>query len=180
LFLSFFHAEDMYEDFIQPVVTANFPEFVVRLFQPGSISGDFLERIVDVEHVIADLSDLSPSADFQLGLRHSYGKPMVFIADEQYVMPLDTSDFKCVRYRYDSSLSEDAQALTNLLSRQCEAMLVATIIRLLPLQKRSSSRAAPARMSAPISRAAPQIDSRNFVPWARLQRRCTRAATHES
>ena len=60
-------------------------------------------------------------------------------------------------------------------SRQCEAMLVKQI-RVLPLQKRSSSRAAPTQMSAPIAGPGPMIDPR-FVPLARLQRRCTQVAT---
>ena len=54
--------------FVQPVVTENFPDFTVHLFEydnePGSIADDFLEKIVDVDLVIADLSELSSSAYF--------------------------------------------------------------------------------------------------------------------
>jgi hypothetical protein len=40
-------AEELYESFIQLVVTANFPEFIVHLFQyekqPGTIAANFLK-----------------------------------------------------------------------------------------------------------------------------------------
>src|SRR5882672_9699342 len=91
-------AEEVYELFIQPVVTANFPDYTVHLFEydnePGSIADDFLEKITDVDLVIVDLTDLSPSAYFQVGVRHSSGKPLVFILDEQYVLPLHPKEFE--------------------------------------------------------------------------------------
>jgi hypothetical protein len=155
-------AEEIYEAFIQPVVTANFPDFVVHLFEydnePGSISDDFLEKIVDVDLVIVDLSELSPSAYFQVGVRHSSGKPLVFIADEQYVLPLHATDFEFVRYRYDNGFSEDGQAAEDLVNA-IQAALNDNLSASGPnhSQRKLSPRQTRAQLAARLSEAAEAI-----------------------
>jgi hypothetical protein len=154
-------AEELYEKYIKPVVTSNFSDFVVHLFQydsePGSISEEFLEGIVDVDLVIADLTELDPSAYFQLGLRYSSGKPLVFIAQDDYVIPLDTTAFNLVRYRYyDGSFSEDAHAAEGLVNAILEALDENRSASPLPHRK-LSPRQTRAQLAARISEAAEAI-----------------------
>jgi hypothetical protein len=119
-------SEELFEDYIQPVMKANFPEFVVHLYQfenePGTIAGEFLESIQDVELVIADLSELTPSAFFQLGLRYNTGKPIVFITDQEDILPNDMAHFDCVRFRFDSAFPDEqaAEDLVNAIRRALE------------------------------------------------------------
>lgn len=97
--------EVVFETLILPVM-AHFPEFTTHLFEyenePGSISDDFLDSILSVDLVIADLTDLAPSGYFQLGRRHQAGLPIVFIADEEYVLALHPTNFRFVRYPFES------------------------------------------------------------------------------
>jgi hypothetical protein len=153
-------AEDVYEKFIQPVVTANFPDFVVHLFQydsePGSISEEFLEGIVEADLVIADLSELDPSAYFQLGLRYSSGKPLVFIAEEGYVIALDTMTFRLVRYHYENTFSEEGHVAEQLVIAIQEAIDENHSASNLP-QKKLSPKNTRAQLAARISEAAEAI-----------------------
>ena len=115
-------ADELFELHIDPVVRSNFPEFIPHLYQyenePGSIGEEFLERTQEVDLVIADLSSLSPSAYFQLGLRHSQGKPTVFIAGEEYVVPVDPTQFDCIRYNLEGPFP--AEALVDAIERALE------------------------------------------------------------
>ncbi|MBR0702307.1 hypothetical protein JQ599_20525 [Bradyrhizobium diazoefficiens] len=88
---SFSIAEDVFEKYVQPVVTSNFEDFTAHLYvyedDPGSFGETFLESIVEPDLVIADLTQLSSTAYFQLGARYQSGKPLIFIANEEYTLP---------------------------------------------------------------------------------------------
>jgi hypothetical protein len=154
-------AENVYEKFIQPVVTSNFEDFVVYLFeyedQPGSFGDDFLEKIVDVDLVIADLTELTATAFFQLGVRYYSGKPLVFIADEEYTLALHPTDFPFVKYRYENGFSEDQHAAVDLVDAIHAALDPDTARGTYLPQKRLSPRQTRAQLAARISEAADAI-----------------------
>jgi hypothetical protein len=112
-------AEEIYEKFVRPVVESNFDDFVVHLFRyedtPG-LSSSYLEDMSSVDLVIADITTLNQHAFFALGVRQESGKPLVLIADENYILPLRPTDLKFVPYRYDDGFVEDAQAAIDLAS----------------------------------------------------------------
>lgn len=97
-------AVDIYENFIQPVVTSHFPDFTVELFSyqdtPG-LSEPFLDDLLSVDLVIADITSLNQHAYFELGVRQQSGKPLVLIADEEHTVSLRPTDLRFVPYRYD-------------------------------------------------------------------------------
>src|SRR5258708_6314842 len=110
----------VYETLILPAM-AHFPGFSTHLYEydiePGSISDEFLEDILAADLVVADLTELSPSGYFQLGVRHSSGRPLVFIADQQYVTSLHPIDFRFVRYPFErpAAAGEDERATAALI-----------------------------------------------------------------
>ena len=119
--------EVVYETLIVPVM-AHFPEFTTHLFEyesePGSLADDFLDNIVSVDLVIADLTELAPSGYFQLGRRYNAGRPLVFIADEEYVLALHPTDFKFVRYPFESPgpSGDDKRATAELIDAVRQAL----------------------------------------------------------
>lgn len=99
-------AEVVYETLIVPAME-HFPDFRMNprgyIHETGSISTQLVKEIVDADLVIADLTDLSASGYFELGVRYSAGRPTVLIGDLDYVMPVDAREFELVRYPFDQS-----------------------------------------------------------------------------
>ena len=99
-------AEVVYETLIMPVME-EFPDFRMNprgyIHETGSISSQLVKEILEADLVIADLSELSASGYFELGVRLATDLPTVFIGDLDYVMPIDARDFRIVRYSFDQS-----------------------------------------------------------------------------
>jgi hypothetical protein len=103
-------AEVVYETLILPTME-RFPDFAMNprgyIHEPGSISAQMLDELLSADLVIADLTNLSPSGYFQLGVRQAAQLPLVLIAQDDFVMAVAVADFRFVRYPYpfDSSPS---------------------------------------------------------------------------
>lgn len=99
-------ADVVYETLIMPVME-EFPDFRMNprgyIHETGSISSQLVKEILEADLVIADLSELSASGYFELGVRLATDLPTVFIGDLDYVMPIDARDFRIVRYSFDQS-----------------------------------------------------------------------------
>jgi hypothetical protein len=155
--------EAVYETLILPAM-AHFSDFTTHLFEyenePGSLSDDFLDNIVSVDLVIADLTELAPSGYFQLGRRYDAGRPIVFIADEEYVLALHPTDFKFVRYPFESPgpSGDDKRATAQLIEAVRQALSEeAQASRGIPPQKRLSPLEARSALAARIHEAADAI-----------------------
>ena len=99
-------AEVVLETLILPAME-QFPGFVTSslgyIHEPGSISSQLLEEVLSAELVIADLTELSPSGYYQLGVRHSSLLPTVLVAEEDFVMSVDAGEFRLLRYPFQQS-----------------------------------------------------------------------------
>src|SRR5262249_12456246 len=101
-------AEAVYETLVAPAME-RFPEFDITsvdyTHEPGSISAVNLKAIVEADLVIADLTELSPSGYYQLGARQAAQRPVVVIAEDDYVMAVAGDDLPFVRYPFSRSPS---------------------------------------------------------------------------
>jgi len=67
-----------------------------ELAEPGSITNQVIERLIEDDLVIADLHDHNPNVYYELAVRHTTGKPCILIGKFRDVMPFDVHDFRMI------------------------------------------------------------------------------------
>lgn len=67
---------------------------------PGSISKDIIQKIVDDDLVIVNLTGQNPNVMYELALRHASNKPVVILirSDEIQNIPFDIKDERVIPY----------------------------------------------------------------------------------
>jgi len=154
--------EIVYETLVLPVM-AHFPEFATHLFEydiePGSIADDFMGTVLEADLVIADMTDLSYSGYFQLGVRHNSGRPMVLIADEALMLSSEPANFRIVRYPYETPApsGEEKRATSELIEAIKDALADERRSSGLSLLKRQSPKQTRAQLASRLYEAAEAI-----------------------
>lgn len=59
------------------------------LSQPGSITTQIIQQLLNAKAVVADLTDLNPNVFYELAIRDSFGKAVVLIAEDGTKLPFD-------------------------------------------------------------------------------------------
>lgn len=76
-----------------------------RITDPGMISGQVIDYLLNSALVIADLSFHNPNVFYELAIRHMVGKPTIHIIRKEDVIPFDVKDFRTIvvdtRDKYD-------------------------------------------------------------------------------
>jgi len=67
-----------------------------RITDPGMISGQVVEYLLNSALVIADLSFHNPNVFYELAIRHVIGKPTVHIIRKEDAIPFDLKDFRTI------------------------------------------------------------------------------------
>jgi hypothetical protein len=65
---------------------------------PGEITRQIIEHLIEDDLVIADLREHNPNVFYELGVRHSTGKPCIQIADKAGRLPFDLFVFRTIFY----------------------------------------------------------------------------------
>src|SRR5260370_617275 len=65
---------------------------------PGSITLQILDRILESELVIADLTDHNPNVFYELAVRHASTKPVIHLIDKQQKIPFDVADLRAIYF----------------------------------------------------------------------------------
>ena len=76
---------------------------------PGSITSQVIERVLEDELVVADLTGSNPNVFYEVALRHAVAKPMVLVAEKDQRIPFDLTDQRVVFYVMDVDTIEDAK-----------------------------------------------------------------------
>jgi hypothetical protein len=63
---------------------------------PGSISRKNVERIINSELAIADISDLNANVFYELAIRNAVNKPVILIRKPGQVPPFDIKDIRAI------------------------------------------------------------------------------------
>lgn len=63
---------------------------------PGAITQKMLSELVGASLVIADLTGRNPNVFYELGIAHSFGKPLISIADAVSSLPFDAKDERVI------------------------------------------------------------------------------------
>jgi hypothetical protein len=87
-------------------------------YSPGAITPKFLSELLSARLVIADLTGRNPNVFYELGIAHSFARPLISIADSTSSLPFDTKDERIIELgEYSSSgltYTQGEQAKTSL------------------------------------------------------------------
>lgn len=91
-------ADEIYEDIIVPAVRdAGLEAYRAdRDLTPGAITPKMLEELLNARVVIADLTGRNPNVFYELGITHSFARPLISIADSSDSLPFDAKDERVI------------------------------------------------------------------------------------
>lgn len=80
-----------------------------QMDQPGSITNQVIEKTVESELVIADLTGHNPNVFYELAVRHATGKPYIQLIDVSESIPFDIADLRTVQYGLEVDEAQQAR-----------------------------------------------------------------------
>jgi hypothetical protein len=63
---------------------------------PGQITPQMLRKLLDARVVIADLTGRNPNVFYELGVAHSFARPVIALADSAKLLPFDAHDERII------------------------------------------------------------------------------------
>jgi nucleoside 2-deoxyribosyltransferase len=103
----------VYDRLVVPVMHIDFPEFELVHYRferiHDSINDKFLDEVISADLVIADLTELTSTGFYELGMRRAAQLPTILMAQVGRPVPFDLRDFRFVVYNYDSTDDETEQ-----------------------------------------------------------------------
>jgi len=99
-------ADEIYNFIIAPAVRdAGLEPYRADLdMSPGAITTRMLSELLSARVVIADLTGRNPNVFYELGITHSFARPLILIADSSRTLPFDTKDERVIELgEYPSS-----------------------------------------------------------------------------
>ncbi len=96
-------SDDIRELLIEPVATTCGFGQVQRadtIAEPGSITDQVIQHLIEDELVIADLHENNPNVFYELGVRHTTGKPCLLLAEQGDPLPFDVHRIRTIFLGY--------------------------------------------------------------------------------
>ncbi|MEO6232747.1 MAG: hypothetical protein ABJB11_17245 [Ferruginibacter sp.] len=69
-----------------------------QISEPGIITSQVIQKIVESDLVIADLTDKNPNVFYELALRHAIKKPLIQIISKDDTIPFDIAATRVIRF----------------------------------------------------------------------------------
>jgi hypothetical protein len=103
-----------FNKFLKPLIHDK-TKIVVDRSEPmrTGILQEIINNLIFSSIVIADITNLNPNVMWELGVRQSFSKGTIIIAEEETKIPFDLSIKGVIFYPKDGSLSSDHKKLTN-------------------------------------------------------------------
>jgi len=88
-----------------------------NISQPGRITSQIIERLLEDELVIADLTEKNPNVFYELAVRHAVGKPVILMGAIGDTIPFDLAAQRVIFYNLDpDNIVEAKEELTRQIS----------------------------------------------------------------
>lgn len=140
----------------------------------GSVSRVVLERLLESEFVVADLSAGSPNVFYELGIRHTLRpSTTVLIARQGVSIPLDLAGLRVLLYRLnESGRPENTEAFTQglhaLFAPSAPAVSDSPVYQVLSIEPPRLMRSADADVSPPPSKGVSGLEWKHRISEARF------------
>lgn len=96
------HIDGIIDQAIEPAIGDKYEiEVAHRKYEVGSINDRVIKSVIEADLVIANLTTTNPNVMYELAIRHSFGKPVIVIAEEQTKLPFDVVVENTIFYRND-------------------------------------------------------------------------------
>ncbi|WP_142856390.1 hypothetical protein [Salinigranum halophilum] len=79
-----------------------------QMSDPGSITRQIIQKVVESDLVIADLTGHNPNVFYELAVRHATARPFIQLIDSSDTIPFDLAHMRTIDYDFD--VSNAAQA----------------------------------------------------------------------
>src|SRR5262249_46641829 len=102
-------ADGLIDSVIMPILTSMGYEVVAshRISDPGSITIQVLEYLLEAKLVIANLTGLNPNVMYEVGVRHCVRSPLVVLAEQTTKLPFDLQEERTLFYKDDMAGTEE-------------------------------------------------------------------------
>lgn len=95
--------EEALEDFEYSVTRAD------QMDEPGSITNQVINKTVNSDLVIADLTHHNPNVFYELAVRHATGEPYIQLIDSSNSIPFDVNEERTIHYGLDVDEADNAR-----------------------------------------------------------------------
>jgi len=92
------------------------PKRADHIAEPGIITNDVIEYIVESPLVIADLTDSNANVFYELAIRHAYEKPTIQIIEEGEEIPFDLASTRTISFDH-SDVESVAEAKSKIVEQ---------------------------------------------------------------
>lgn len=100
------HADKFLKDIVEPVVRElgyTRPKRADKISEPGIITAQIIERVVEDDLVVADLTDGNPNVYYELAVRHVARKPLILMIKIGTLIPFDVSASRVIQFDLTNS-----------------------------------------------------------------------------
>lgn len=96
-------ADMVFNHIIQPAVEQQGYQAVRadNISEPGNITSQVIEYVVESDLVIADLTGSNPNVFYELAIRHAYRKPLIQMIEEGQTIPFDVASDRAIFFSTD-------------------------------------------------------------------------------
>ncbi len=91
-----------------------------KIAEPGIITHQIIQHIVDADLVVADLTDRNPNVFYELALRHAIRKPLVQLIKKDELIPFDIAATRIIKF--DLQNPDSVEASKNEITAQVKSL----------------------------------------------------------
>lgn len=124
-------ADEVYKYIVKPAC-AKFGINITRSdleSKPGPVTHQIIKSLTTADVVIADVTGRNPNVNYELGVAHSFGQPLVILVDSSKSLPFDTQNERVIEIGDDGEIgAAKAEAAEAALSLALEVVMADTYV----------------------------------------------------